>query len=174
MSRKSLEDALARHEEKLERRRLEHDEIRRGRERKKCADEQRERDLALQKRSLSAEIFGWAEAFAQTPLYHRLLAFRGSEYEGVREAYVFGGNWGHDNTYDDGFGCWSRMLLRADGTFRYFAGYKYMPVGQSILIANADEMCRKLCHEYLERFSDDIRTEEIYGRIREWHFRDDT
>ena len=104
-------------------------------------------------------------------MYRRLLdAVLSAVPPDRRELYVFGGGWGHELPYDsNSYGCWSRLYFRSEGTFFYSAGYKWFPSSTQLLIKTPRELENKLCHAYLEEFSQTLQSGEVYEAIRRWY-----
>ncbi|MBI4095851.1 MAG: hypothetical protein HY438_03265 [DPANN group archaeon] len=165
MSLKNLEHAIETHGEweKLEQRR--HAVETAAQQAELAIKKEQENALAAEKLPIAKKIFAWVSDFAVTDTYKKILA--GTSQGGV---HIYGGGWGHEVPHSEGFGIWSRLDVRPDGTLRYIAGFKYAG-GRQIDFATPEQLAAGLNHTYLFRLWNKIETEEVYGIIENWHFR---
>lgn len=130
------------------------------------AAQKHEQSFLEKKVQMAEGIFTWAADFSQTELYKRI-----SKISIERGVYVFGGGWGHRVPYDDGYGCWSRMYLKLNGSLFYWAGYKWMPTGPEFIVKSPQKLVEKLCYKYLSDFWRLVESKKVYDTIEKWHFK---
>lgn len=121
--------------------------------------------LKEKKLPIAKKIFAWVSDFAATDIYKKMIAVISSG-----EVHIYGGGWGHEVPHNEGFGIWSRLSVRPNGTLCYFAGFKSAG-GKQIEFATPEQLADGLNHIYLSRLLNKIETEEVYGIIQNWHFR---
>jgi len=118
-----------------------------------------EAKLLPKKIKLYKQILAWRNKFIKSKQFKRVF----SEFD---ELVIFWSKWGHMEFPEFGGG-WSRLYLEESGKLRYWAGYKWMPIGPEIVFTDNLKNAEEFTYKYLEELYKLIETGKIYKNIAE-------
>ncbi|MBI4095853.1 MAG: hypothetical protein HY438_03275 [DPANN group archaeon] len=161
MSLKYLEDCLDREERYIQKEKLRTG----GRKKPELATEAKAREAGLhgERLALAEGIFQWVQEFSATEQYCRLLII--AQHRCTNMIKIPLGGWGHNGHYETSGGRWSGVSIVEDKSLHYWAGRKWLGINSSLRIATPEELASKLCHGYLDKFAQALRSEKVYEII---------
>ena len=119
----------------------------------------RESSLKKEKLDLFKRIDKWAREFSSSGLFKKLCE--------DEDLLIYIGNWGHEFPRCGDYGCWSHVHLDGKGNLSYCEGYKWSGVRFNIERLDKNYVL-ELSYNYIKGFYDEIKSEEIYDRIRKY------